>query len=35
MSEVLIEDKEAVRWITLNRPEVMNAITGAMLGDLN
>ena len=35
MSEVLIEDKEAVRWITLNRPEVMNAITGAMLGELN
>ena len=35
MSEVLVEDKEAVRWITLNRPEVMNAITGEMLGQLN
>jgi enoyl-CoA hydratase/carnithine racemase len=33
--EVLIEDRGAVRWITLNRPEVMNAITGTMLGELN
>ena len=35
MSEVLIEDRGAVRWITLNRPEVMNAITGVMLRELN
>jgi enoyl-CoA hydratase/carnithine racemase len=35
MSEVLIEDRGHVRWITLNRPERMNAITGTMLGDIN
>ena len=35
MSEVLIEDRGPVRRIILNRPEVMNAITGRMLGELN
>ncbi len=35
MSEVLIEDRGHVRWIILNRPEAMNAITGQMLGELN
>lgn len=35
MSEVKIEDKGTVRWLTLNRPEVMNAITGDMLALLN
>lgn len=35
MSEVLIEDCGPVRWLTLNRPEVMNAITGEMLEQLN
>ncbi len=35
MPEVLKEDRGPVRWITLNRPEVMNAITGEMLGQLN
>ena len=35
MSEVLVEDRGAVRRIILNRPEVMNAITGRMLGELN
>lgn len=35
MSEVKIEDKGTVRWLTLNRPEVMNAITGDMLAQLN
>lgn len=34
-SEVLIEDRGAVRWITLNRPQAMNSITGTMLGELN
>jgi enoyl-CoA hydratase/carnithine racemase len=34
-AEVLTEDRGAVRWITLNRPEVMNAITGTMLSELN
>jgi enoyl-CoA hydratase/carnithine racemase len=33
--EVLIENHGAVRWIKLNRPEAMNAITGTMLGQLN
>ncbi|MGD8415442.1 MAG: enoyl-CoA hydratase/isomerase family protein [Pseudomonadales bacterium] len=33
--EVLTEDRGHVRWITLNRPEAMNAITGQMLDDLN
>ena len=33
--EVLIEDVGHVRWITLNRPEVMNSITGEMLAGLN
>lgn len=35
MSEVLIDDRGHVRWIVMNRPEVMNAITGEMLGELN
>lgn len=35
MSEVIVEDRGSVRWIILNRPEVMNAITGRMLGELN
>ena len=35
MTEVVIEDRGAVRWLTLNRPEVMNAITGEMLAQLN
>jgi enoyl-CoA hydratase/carnithine racemase len=35
MSEVVVEDRGPVRWIILNRPEVMNAITGRMLGELN
>lgn len=35
MSEVLSEDRGHVRWITLNRPQAMNAITGEMLGELN
>lgn len=35
MSEVLIEDRGHARWIILNRPEAMNAITGQMLGELN
>lgn len=35
MSEVLIDDRGHVRWIVLNRPEVMNAISGQMLGELN
>jgi len=35
MAEVEIEDAGHVRWIRLNRPKVMNAITGEMLGQLN
>jgi enoyl-CoA hydratase/carnithine racemase len=35
VGEVLIEDRDAIRWIILNRPEAMNAITGDMLGELN
>jgi enoyl-CoA hydratase/carnithine racemase len=35
VSEVLIEDKGGARWIVLNRPEAMNAITGEMLAELN
>lgn len=34
-SELLIEDRESVRWLTLNRPEAMNAITSTMLSALN
>ena len=30
MNEVLIDDRGTVRWIVLNRPEAMNAITGTM-----
>jgi len=33
--EVLVEDRGHVRWLMLNRPEAMNSITGAMLGELN
>ena len=33
--EVLVEDRGHVRWLKLNRPEAMNAITGDMLGQLN
>jgi enoyl-CoA hydratase/carnithine racemase len=33
--EVLVEDRGPVRWLTLNRPEAMNAITGDMLAQLN
>ena len=33
--EVLVEDRGHVRWLTLNRPEAMNAITGEMLARLN
>jgi enoyl-CoA hydratase/carnithine racemase len=33
--EVLTEDRGHVRWLKLNRPEAMNAITGEMLGQLN
>lgn len=35
MSEVVVEDRGSVRWLTLNRPEVMNAITSSMLEQLN
>ena len=35
MSEVLVEDRGPIRRIILSRPEVMNAITGRMLGELN
>jgi len=35
MSEVLIDDRGHARWITLNRPEAMNAITSSMLAQLN
>jgi enoyl-CoA hydratase/carnithine racemase len=33
--EVRVEDRGHVRWVKLNRPEAMNAITGDMLGQLN
>ena len=32
---ILIEDRGATRWIKLNRPQAMNAITPAMLHQLN
>ena len=35
MAELEVEDRGAVRWLTLNRPEVMNSITGEMLAELN
>ena len=35
MAEVEIEDRGSVRWLKLNRPEVMNAITSEMLAQLN
>jgi len=34
-AEVLVEDRGHVRWVILNRPEAMNAITGEMLSQLN
>lgn len=34
-AELLVEDRGPVRWLTLNRPEVMNSITGTMLASLN
>ncbi len=34
-SEVSVEDRGHVRWITLNRPEAMNSITPGMLSQLN
>ncbi|MDH3642028.1 MAG: enoyl-CoA hydratase/isomerase family protein [Gammaproteobacteria bacterium] len=34
-TEILVEDKGHVRWLTLNRPEAMNSITGQMLAELN
>ncbi|MBI1191438.1 MAG: hypothetical protein GC200_12255 [Tepidisphaera sp.] len=33
--EVLVEDRGAVRWLTLNRPQAMNSITGTMLAQIN
>ncbi|HSG89955.1 MAG TPA: enoyl-CoA hydratase/isomerase family protein [Pseudomonadales bacterium] len=33
--EVRVEDRGHVRWLTLDRPEAMNAITGSMLGQIN
>lgn len=33
--ELLSEDRGGVRWLTLNRPAAMNAITGSMLAALN
>ncbi|MDA0979394.1 MAG: enoyl-CoA hydratase/isomerase family protein [Proteobacteria bacterium] len=35
MSEIIIDDRGPVRWLKLNRPEVMNAITSEMLQQLN
>jgi enoyl-CoA hydratase/carnithine racemase len=35
VTEALVEDRGAIRRIVLNRPEVMNAITGQMLDELN
>ena len=35
MSTVLTQDRGAVRIITLNRPERLNAMTEALIGDLN
>ena len=35
MSTVLTEDRGAVRIITLNRPERLNAITEQLIADLN
>jgi enoyl-CoA hydratase/carnithine racemase len=34
-AEILVEDRGHVRWLTLNRPEAMNSITGQMLYELN
>lgn len=34
-AEVITEDRGPVRWIILNRPTAMNAITGTMLSELN
>lgn len=35
MPEILNVDRGHVRWISLNRPEAMNAITSTMLAELN
>ena len=35
MNEVVVENRGNVRWIKLNRPQVMNAITSEMLSSLN
>ena len=35
MNEVVVENRANVRWIKLNRPQVMNAITSEMLSSLN
>ena len=35
MDEIFTEDRGSVRWLRLNRPKVMNAITGEMLALLN
>ena len=35
MNEVVVEHRANVRWIKLNRPQVMNAITSEMLASLN
>tara|TARA_A100000164_G_C21883143_1_gene761304 strand:+ start:258 stop:1097 length:840 start_codon:yes stop_codon:yes gene_type:complete len=35
MNEVVVENRANVRWIKLNRPQVMNAITSEMLSTLN
>ena len=32
--EILIEQRGAVLWLSLNRPEVLNALTGTMLSSL-
>jgi enoyl-CoA hydratase/carnithine racemase len=34
-NEILVEDRGQVRWLTLNRPQAMNSITGQMLAELN
>lgn len=33
--QVVTEDRDHVRWITLNRPQAMNSITPEMAGQLN
>ena len=34
-THLLVEDRGAVRWITLNRPEKLNALNRATLGELH